>query len=410
MHVTGIIAEYNPFHNGHLYQLTTCKEQNQADFVLAVMSGNFTQRGLPSIADKFTRTRMALACGIDMVLELPVPFATASAQRFAEASTSLLHKTGIVDTLSFGSELGQLDLLQTIAHLLKEEPPVFSTRLKQALQKGESFPRARQQALIQVLVSQGFSASLVEKTLETPNNILGIEYLRALDKWHSSILPTTIKRKGAGYHQTVIQTSIASATGIRQALAEGNKEAIIPCMPKASLSYLSHDTHSFPTLNHLGPLLQYKLMFSHKEDLYSIWDIPKELLHSIYATLGQTLDLEEIISRVTSKTYTRSTVQRSLLRLILSIKEEDMLSLQALEWIPYIRVLGCKKSAFPLLKELSQKATVPVITNLPRVYDQLSFEAKTLLTYEQHATQLYYYLQNQPQFYFQDFTQSFIKD
>ncbi|PHV71105.1 hypothetical protein CS063_07175 [Sporanaerobium hydrogeniformans] len=409
MHVTGIVAEYNPFHNGHLYQLTYCKKQIGSDFVIAVMSGHFTQRGLPSIADKFTRTQMALHSGIDLVLELPVPFATASAERFSEAAVSLLHKTGCTHTLSFGSEVGNLELLQTIASTLSKETPLFSQTLKHALQQGESFPRARQKALIHSLTALGFSPCTLEKILESPNNILGIEYLRALTKWESSIIPTTLKREIADYHQTVITAPIASATAIRQALLASDHTSISSCMPPSSFFFLPKEPTALPQWDDLGSLLQYKLMLSQKEDLYSIWDVPKDLMHSIYNTFSQTIDLETILTAVTSKTYTRATVQRAFLRLLLDIKKIDMLSLETHDWIPYIRVLGCRKTAFPLLKKLTQKASVPIITNLSKVKHTLSPEAQKLLTYEIRATQLYYYLCKKPSFYFQDYTQPFIK-
>lgn len=412
MHITGIVAEYNPFHNGHLYQLSKTRELAGSDFVIAVMSGNFSQRGTPTIADKFLRTEMALSCGIDMVLELPTAFATSSAERFAEAAISLLNKTGIVDSLCFGSEIGEITSLTTIAKMLHNPPPAFSKSLKTYLKQGYSFPRARTQAAIDLLANTklpGTSLCHLQELMSCPNNILGLEYLKALEKYNAPITPLTISRLNANYHDTAIHSSIASATAIRAHIENAHTEEIISCMPPASHALLLSQLAHVPVLEDLAPFLHYKLMFSQKEDLYALWDVPKELIHSILNCFKKQMSIQSITDAVTSKTYTRATVQRSILRILLNILSSDMKVLEDIDWIPYIRILGCKKTALPLIGALTQKAHVPIITNLAKSYPSLSATSKLLIDYELKATSLYHYLTKQSSLYEQDFTQAFIK-
>ena len=200
MKTVGIIAEFNPLHNGHKYLLDEAKRLSGADFCIVVMSGNFVQRGSPALLDKYTRTQMALLNGVDLVIELPVIYATASAEYFARGAVRLLDKLGVVDIITFGSECGNIELLKKAATELTEETPDFKKNLQDNLKKGLSFPKARSQAI----GKQGDGSE--------PNNILGIEYIKALNYWDSSITPTTIERKGSGYHDE----QMASATAIRK--------------------------------------------------------------------------------------------------------------------------------------------------------------------------------------------------
>lgn len=403
MRVTGIIAEYNPFHNGHLYQIEKTRQITQCNFIIAAMSGHFTQRGLPAIVDKYTRTKMALLSGVDLVIELPVPFATASAERFSEAGVSLLHKTGVVDCLSFGSECGDIHLLNLLAHTLLNEPPEVSLHIQTLLNEGVSYPRARMHALSHFLNDTSY-----ESVMHSPNNILGTEYIKALLKYKSAITPLTIPRKTAHYHDTTIYTHLASASAIRKQIALGCEQKIQETMPKLSYDLLIKTLEKVPSSNDLSSLLHYKLIFSTLEDLYTLWDIPPNLCRSIKNAHKQFYHFSEITSAVTSKTYSRATVQRALLRILLSIKTPFMSELEAIDWIPFIRVLGCKRASLHLLSHLSKASKVPLITNLGKQYKQLDSLSQTLIDYEERATSLYYCLQKQPSKYKEDFTQSFI--
>ncbi len=409
MHITGIVAEYNPFHNGHAYQIQTLKNELNTDFIIAVMSGQFSQRGLPTIVDKFVRTKMALASGVDMVIELPIPFATASAERFSEAAVSLLHKSGIINTLCFGSECGDINALTTIAEILLNPPPLFSSTLKNYLREGLSFPRAREQSLKNILENTSKDISSYSPIINNPNNILGIEYIKALKKYNSDIKPYTVRRVQADYHDIQITGEIASATAIRHLATKGDLATIKTCMPDTSFDYLAPFISQTPYYERLYSFLHYKLIMSTKEDFYSLWDIPEELIHSILNHFTTCNTLESLINRVTSKTYTRATVQRSLLRILLHITEKDILTLNAFDWTPYIRILGCRKEALSLIGKIKTSENFPIITNLAKSYQTLPSHQKCLIDYELKATALYHSLIPNSINYKQDFTQSFIK-
>lgn len=412
MHITGIVAEYNPFHNGHLYHLQETKRRSGADFVIAVMSGNFSQRGTPTITDKFTRTEMALRNGVDLVLELPVPFATASAERFSEAAIALLGKTGIVDSICFGSEHGSISLLSEVADLLLNNTSDFSSKLQAYLKIEGSFPRARELALLDLLqenTSHNHTLDKLKETLQSPNNILGIEYIKAIKKIDFPLTPLTIKRESAAFHDTDIYSSIASATAIRTHALKGDIKPIAECMPKEAFDLLSPHLDDIPLYNNLSQFLQYKLIFSKKEDLYSLWDVPEALIRSIINASTTHYSLSDFVNTITSKTYTRATVQRVLLRIILDLKSKDVQLLEEKTWIPYIRVLGCKKESTKLLGALIEHASVPVITNLSKSYSNLDSISQMLLDYELRATGLYYSLLHKPECYKEDFTKAFIK-
>lgn len=264
MEIAGIVAEYNPFHNGHLYQINQTKFQTHADAIVAVISGNFSQRGEATITDKFTRTKMALLNGVDLVLELPVPVATASAERFAEGAISIFEQSHIISSISFGSECGDIATLTKIATTLIHEQDSVDRLIKEHLKTGLSYPRARQEALIEFLGTESLSntTDLLE-TLKSPNNILGIEYIKALTKLHSTITPFTIKREGAAYHDSSIEGHIASATAIRNELLNGSMKHTTSMPPSAAT--LLNPT-SLPSMERLSAFLHFKLMFSKAEE------------------------------------------------------------------------------------------------------------------------------------------------
>lgn len=407
MQIAGIVAEYNPFHNGHLYQITQTKAETGCDAIVAIMSGNFSQRGTAAIVDKFTRTKMALQNGVDLVLELPVPFATASAEMFAQSAVSLLHQSQIIDFISFGSECGDVALLNTIAQTFLSHADQLDPLIKGYLKQGLSFPRARQQAATHFLnhLVTPEVRPMLQNALESPNNILGIEYLKALGKLDSTITPFTVKRMNANYHDQEITGSIASATAIRHSLINKTLQ-YQHCMP-SSASHLLNPNQP-PSMEMLAAFLHFKLMFSKQEELYALWDIPKDLIHTFIKHAKSVPSYETLVNRSTSKTYTRATVQRALLRILLDIRTEDIKPFMMQVPLPYIRVLGCRKDAISILRLLSAKSSVPLITNLGKQYDTLDPTQKQLIDYELRATKLYHYLTNQPHLFAQDFTQPFI--
>ena len=214
MNVLGIVSEYNPLHSGHVYHIAASREKTGATHAVCVMSGNFVQRGEPAIVDKWARAKMALNSGIDLVIELPVVFACASAEIFARGAVRILNQTGIINYLCFGSEQGELETLKRIASVLAEEPSEFRTSLKKYLKQGLSFPAAREKALT------GYLRDVPGGIMDKSNNILAIEYLKALITTGSGMEPVTIRRKGSGYQDSIITETFSSATAIRNFLKE----------------------------------------------------------------------------------------------------------------------------------------------------------------------------------------------
>lgn len=408
MAITGIVVEYNPFHNGHFYQINTIKEQPDHDALIVIMSGQFTQRGTPCITDKHTRAKMCLAHGVDMVLELPTPYATASAERFCEAAISTLHQSGIIDRLSFGCETNDIDLISLVAKTLLEEPSEVSDTLKSLLSSGVSYPKARQEALMSYLNTQVPSTKhkSLQALLTSPNNILGIEYVKALYKYQSSIIPMPLHRKHAGYHDESITHNIASATAIRHQLKQKHFDLVSKAMPTAAYHLLLDTYMPMVTLDDYSDLFHYKLIFSNSEDLYALWDIPKNLCLSLIKASQTHYKLSDIIDVVTSKTYTRATVTRAVLRVLLNLEHSLMKDLEKTHWIPHIRVLACKDDKKYLLSKLTKSSSVPIITNFGKHYREATGLSKRLLDLEVAATKLYALTKHQPLLSHADFTKS----
>jgi predicted nucleotidyltransferase len=287
MKITAVICEYNPFHLGHAYQLAEIKKRDASaedSAIIAIMSGNFVQRGTPAIMDKYTRAEAALKSGADLVLELPAMFATASAEYFALGGVSLANTLGCVTHLSFGSEYGEADKIMDAANLLINEPEEMKIPLKEALKEGLSYPAARAYA---VKTSHPELADI----LETPNNILGVEYCKALLKLKSRIIPHTLKRKGQDYHSESTDTGFASATGIRKLLGSDNfehQEALEAQLAPASFELLKPYVDQSPlTEDDFSMLLRYKLITENRSHLSEYFGINKELSNRIYKHLNE---------------------------------------------------------------------------------------------------------------------------
>ena len=408
MHITAIITEYNPFHNGHLYQIEQIKKRHPEGKIIIVMSGNFAQRGIPCITDKYTRSEMALMSGVDLVLELPVVYATSSAEHFAMAAVGILHKSGIVDELCFGSETPHIEAMQLLADLLLHEPESVSSHIKHSLSDGISYPQARMEALIKYVRDTqktiSISSEVLIDLLSQPNNILGLEYLKALKYYHSSIKPFALQRKTAHYHAIDVEGPIASATAIRHHITSQSTHKIERAMPSSAFELLKPVIGKPVMLDMASSLFHYKMIMSELEDLYAIWDVPKNLCHSLYHNAVTFKNLSDIIDRATSKTYTRATVQRSIIHLLLDIKEKDILAYKQLDYIPYIRLLACKQSARDVLSKLTKLSQVPIIINPAKAQSVLDTASQSLLNYELKASKLYALLAHDPNLVFKDFT------
>lgn len=359
--VVGIIAEYNPFHNGHSYHIQNTKAQTGADFVVAVMTGNFTQRGNTSVINKWEKAKMALNGDADLVIELPTIYSISSAENFASGAVKILNELGIVDTISFGMEANDVSTLNNIANVLANEPPEYKTILEHELGKGNSFPKARENALMMYLNDIKRYANVVKGS----NNILAIEYLKALKKQKSSIVPFGVKREKVYYNSTKIIDEYASATGIRNLLLHNQIEEVRKVVPAKSYSILLNNlrqgTYVLDIIAYNDEII-YKLRSMTVKQIANLPDVSEGLEYLIKDVSNKTNNLIELINGIKSKRYTQTRIQRILLYALLGITKKDMEMSKKIT--PYIRVLGCSEKGKILLSQINSKAKV--ITSLKK--------------------------------------------
>ncbi len=424
MNVIGIIAEYNPFHNGHAYQIAHVRKNLHADYIVVATSGDYVQRGEPALLDKYTRARMALSSGADVVLELPVLWSTASAELFADAGISLFEKTGCVNGICFGAESGDLALLRRIADVLADEPADLKASLKYNLKSGSTFPKAREAALLSYFsgsagqdVALPVSAEALSSLLASPNNILALEYLKALRRRASSITPYLLKREGAAYHETSILSGAsaipASASAIRHTLfadaagacgnsadraSEDSADGILRhAMPQEALAILQDYRADFPLLcaDDFSSILGYLLLSSSATQLARTADSSPEFANRMQNQLPYYTSFSSFASRLKSKEMTLTRINRILLHSILGITSSDYACGNALDKIPYLRILGFRKSAAPLLAALKASAAVPLITRSSQALKLLSPDAMRVFEHDVFAGNLYLQMRNQ---------------
>lgn len=398
MKTVGLITEYNPFHNGHAYHIEKAKMLTGADRVIVVMSGDFVQRGAPAVMPKHLRTESALLSGASLIIELPVCFATGSAEYFAQGSISLLNQLGCIDSICFGSECGDLHLLEEIAQILADEPIEYQTALKQALKEGASFPAARQEALN--IYSDKYS-----EILASPNNILGIEYLKALAKIHSKMEPFTIKRIGAGYHDMDIDGQFSSATAIRSdiyQLADVNSSSeslplthIQTQVPSSchELMKKNYQTRYPVKADDFSLLLKAKLLSETAGSLSHYLDMSPELANRILRLRNDYLSFEQFCDLLKTKELTRSRISRSFIHVLLGITNDWLTAMKAPA--PYARILGFRRDHADLLGILKQTSDIPLITSPARAvladtaYQMLELDIYASDLYESVITDLY---------------------
>lgn len=365
--VVGIIAEYNPFHNGHAYQIAKAKELTGAGYAVIIMSGNFVQRGAPAFADKYTRTNMALAGGADLVLELPVCYATASGDYFAEGAVAILDRLGVITHLCFGSESGDICLLEQTAELLATESGGFSACLQTALKSGISYAKAIEQAVLSVA---GYS--LPAGFLSAPNHLLGLSYLKALKRRGSRIQGVTIKRTGQPYHDTAVKTDgFSSAAAIRSVLTEnaafGSAPADNPILraaiPSVCLPFLLETLQYNKQMDKddFSAALGYALLHASYADYL---DISADLSNRIHNLLPEYRSFSQFAGLLKNKSTTFAAISRGLLHILLNIKKSDMKVYQETDWVQAVRILGFRKESAPLLSAIKKNSTLTLISKL----------------------------------------------
>lgn len=401
MRTVGLITEYNPFHNGHLHHLRESLKLAKADVAVAVMSGHFLQRGEPALVDKWVRTEMALAAGVDVVVELPLPWACSSAPDFARGAVAALDALGGIDALCFGSETGELEPLRVCADILLEKSVDIAQQTSRLLRVGLNYPQARAK-----LMASHLPANLDAEALAAPNNILGIEYLKALQKTDSTIKPLTIQRIGAGFHDTEIAAqNIASATGIRKMLAAAQQvDALIPPAAWKPLDSALKKGRFFSAERYA--LLLLAQILRAPEDLSDFWLVENGIEKRLLAVAEQVNDLEELVSKIKTRQLTRTRIQRLLVSVLLGIKKECVADFFS-HGPSYLHLLGASKKGEAFLATTRKQRCLPLVQNFSRVHNQLkryygvgSTEnrlAHKQLDLELRATKLYtLLLQNAP--------------
>ena len=425
MNVTGIIAEYNPFHNGHAFHIEETRKNTQADYCIAVISGDFVQRGAPALLNKYDRAKMALENGIDLVIELPVIAATSSAENFAQGGVCLLDALGVVSHISFGAETAtasDIDLLGRLADFFAFEPPVFQEYLDQALKSGCSFPAARAKAALTCL-QQMNSASMdantlaqLEQLLASPNNILAIEYMKAIRRHNCKLTPSVITRTGAGYHDDDTDTELDSASALRKFIFQHNfdcksntdmlfqdnfdqknnsdtlNQMLTRTIPDSvrELLLTAYGNHAFLQENDFSDLLYYELQRQLLHPTASDADATRsDLAQRIANKLESFTCWSAFVSDLKTKNQTYTAISRYLLHALLGIDAELLTAAKTCHYAPYARILGFRKDASPLLKELQEHSRIPLLRKIAKERQDLTPEQQKLLDLDVYAADLY---------------------
>lgn len=386
--VLGIIAEYNPFHNGHLYHIAKSKKETGAEYVIAVISGNFVQRGNTSIINKWKKAKMALLNGVDLVIELPTVYSISSAENFAEGAIKTFNSLGIVDTISFGMETNDISTLNNIANVLFNEPKEYITILSHELKKGNSFPKARENALMMYLNDIKRYANV----LSGSNNILGIEYLKAMRKTKSTITPIGIKREKVLYNDKYIVDEFASATAIRKMLMTKQLNDISKVMPRNSYLLLGEELkqgHYVVDISRFEKEIIYTLRKMSVEDIAKLPDVSEGLENSMKNAADSCNTLEELINIVKTKRFTQTRIQRILLYALLGIDKKQMETSKKIT--PYVRILGFNNKGKELISEMMKlNPKLNIVTSVKKYIDTVANKnLKEMLEKDILATNIY---------------------
>jgi predicted nucleotidyltransferase len=366
MKAVGVVVEYNPFHNGHLFHLQQAKEQSGADIAIAVMSGNFLQRGEPALVSKWTRTNMALSAGVDLVFELPYRFATQHAETFAEGAVSILTAAGC-NSLFFGSESGDLDAFDRTINFLEKNNEKFQEQIKFYTGEGFSYPKSI------ALSFQSLSPSETFIDISSPNNILGLHYIQAILRQNSKMRPGTITRKNAGYHDEHFSSAtIASATSIRKALfgAPGEMNSIRQLVPGTTYEQLLRYKEvygEFHSWENYWPLLKYKLLQSSPAEIREFYEVEEGLENRLLSAVSEAGSFHHFMEAIKTKRYTWTRLQRVCLHILTNTKKAEMKNTQ--NTANYLRLLGATEKGRAYLNSEKKKLSLPLISKLSAFSD-----------------------------------------
>ncbi|MGL5260154.1 MAG: nucleotidyltransferase [Lachnospiraceae bacterium] len=392
MKVVGLITEYNPFHNGHKYHIEESKKITNADYCVIVMSGNFTQRGTPAIIDKYTRAQMALENGADLVLELPTFYATSSADYFSLGSISLLNSLGVIDSLCFGSEIGDINIIREISSFLLTEPKEYQMLLQENLAKGNSFPLARSKTL------EYFFKNLPSSFLHSPNNILGIEYCKSLLLCNSQITPYTINRIANNYHDKTLNTLgvLSSATSIRSELSNGTFETLKEHVPSNVYTLLSENYNkTYPIYpNDFSSLLLYKLVEEEPFGYTKYFDVSQSISDRISNHLNYFQSFDQFCNLLKTKDITHSRISRCLSHILLNITTNHASTFLNEPFIHYARILGLNPSATSLMQAIKKSSCIPLISKVSKAHALLTECGKEMLSKDIISSNIYSSIQS----------------
>lgn len=378
MKVAGVIVEYNPFHNGHYYHIQKTKEETHAEIIIAIMSGNFLQRGEPALVSKWTRTKMAIEGGADIVIELPYVFATQKATTFAFGAISLLDAL-FVDEVCFGSESGNITKFHTAISHLDENNKHYDKFLKETMKEGVSYPKAASIAF------QRITGDATFLDLTQPNNILGFQYIKAINSINSKMKPVTIKRTGSHYHDETFNSEIASATSIRKALFSdnGSISEIKNVVPHTTLIHLQEYIKAYNVMHsweNYFDLLKYRLLTMSSNELGKIYEAEEGLENRVLDHIKKSGSFKELMSNIKTKRYTWTRLQRFCTHILTNTSKENMI--ENMEKPYFIRLLGMTTEGQQYIRNIKKDLSIPLVSNLSSFgHPQIKIDEKAVSTF-----------------------------
>ena len=411
--ITGIITEYNPFHYGHLYHYEKSKKITNSDAAICIMNGNFTQRGLPAITDKWSRAKMALEAGVDIIFELPLVYGIRSANYFAKGSVKLLAETNLVSNFVFGSESGKIKPLMKIAQFLNKNDNNFNQEIQDLIRAGHSYPVAREKAL-----NKFFKDEKVISEIKSPNNILGIEYIRAVLENNLDLNPLTIKRTSNNYHSNEINGEFASGSALRKLIIKNKIEKLKKLVPESSFEILKNEliNGKIPVnKNNLTFPILTKLRMSSPKELKKYAEIINGLENRFYNSALESGNYNQLIEKINTKSITQNRIQRNLLHILFGLTEKEFNKIDT-NGPAYLRVLAFNKNGEKILSKLKEKSNLPIITQISNYLNDVDLASENpvikQLSYEILADDIYSLLYKNPKYRKgrQDFYQKIIKN